>query len=326
MFHNKKIFCTLGPSSLNPLFLKNIKKKVSLLRLNLSHIETKNITNIIKYIRRFTPTPICIDTEGAQIRTKVRKKIFLKKNQKNYLGKNCNFNLYPPDIIQKINTKDILDVGFDGLKIKILHKNGSKRKFRVINSGTLETNKGVHIINRKINLDFLTEKDKLVIGIAKKMKINNYALSFTNTAEDIKKFNIILPRKSTKIFKIETKEAITNIKKFAKIANNFLIDRGDLSKDIGIMNIPFAQKYIINQLKVNKKNKIFIATNYLETMINNSLPTRAEINDIYSSINSGADGIVLAAETAIGKYPLECVNLLDKFLKHIKKRDKKWLK
>ena len=61
-------------------------------------------------------------------------------------------------------------------------------------------------------------------------------------------------------------------------------------------------------------------------MINNSLPTRAEINDIYSSINSGADGIVLAAETAIGKYPLECVNLLDEFLKHIKKRDPKWLK
>ena len=250
----------------------------------------------------------------------------MRKNQRNYLGKNCNFHLYPTDIIKKIKLNDILNFDFDVLKIKILHKSGFKKKFQVINSGTLETNKGVHVINRKINLDFLTEKDKLVLDIAKKMKIQNYALSFTNTAEDIKKFNLILPKKATKIFKIETKEAITNVKKFSKIGKNFLIDRGDLSKDIGIMNVPFAQKYIIDKLKLNKKNRIFIATNYLETMINNSLPTRAEINDIYSSINSGADGIVLAAETAIGKYPLECVNLLDEFLKHIKKRDPKWLK
>ena len=82
MPHKKKIFCTLGPKSLNPRFLKNIKRKVSLLRLNLSHIEVKDIKNIVNYIRKFTLTPICIDTEGAQIRTKVKKNIFEKKPKK----------------------------------------------------------------------------------------------------------------------------------------------------------------------------------------------------------------------------------------------------
>ncbi len=322
----KKILCTLGPQSLRPYFLKNIKNKVSLLRLNLSHIDIKSLKKKILYIRKYTSIPICIDTEGAQIRTKVKKKILFKKNKKYFIGSSSNFNLYPFYVTKKLKKNDILDVGFDGLKIKILKKNKNNLSFITLNTGKLETNKGVHVLNRKIKLDYLTEKDFLAINIAKKMNIKYYALSFTNTLEDIKNFNKILTKKSNKIFKIETKEAIRNIKKFSKIGQNFLIDRGDLSKDIGIMNIPMAQKYIVNQLKKNKKNKIFIATNYLETMINNSLPTRAEINDIYSSVKTGVDGIVLAAETAIGKYPLECINLLSKFIKHISKSDRTWLK
>ena len=98
---------------------------------------------------------------------------------------------------------------------------------------------------------------------------------------------------------------------------SFLIDRGDLSKDLSIENIPRAQRYIFKQKKIYKNNiKISVATNFLESMINNNFSTRAEINDIYNSLEMGADGLVLAAETAVGKYPAECIILLKKVIKN----------
>ena len=176
-------------------------------------------------------------------------------------------------------------------------------------SGNLENNKGVHLVNRKISLEYLTKKDFKAIEIAKKLKIKNFALSFTNTSEDIKKFNSILPN-CRNIFKLETSQAIKNLDKLFKYGENFLIDRGDLSKDITIEKIPYIQRYIFKKAKKFKKVKIFIATNFLESMIEKPYPTRAEANDIFSSLEIGASGLVLAAETAIGKYPAESVSFI----------------
>ena len=128
-------------------------------------------------------------------------------------------------------------------------------------------------------------------------------------------FNNITTYKSKNIFKIETSKAVNNFEEIIKYGNNFLIDRGDLSKEIGIYKIPEIQRRLIKIKNRFKNKKIFIATNLLESMIYNGYPTRAEANDIYSSIEMGADGLVLAAETAIGKYPIECVEFLKKMLK-----------
>ena len=123
-----------------------------------------------------------------------------------------------------------------------------------------------------------------------------------------------------KIFKVETKEAIKNLKKIIKFGNNLLIDRGDLSKDIKIENVPIVQRKIIHEANKSKKN-VYVATNFLESMILNSYPTRAEVNDIYNTIEMGAKGLVLAAETAIGKNPVECVKILKKIIKVFKKNN-----
>ena len=145
--------------------------------------------------------------------------------------------------------------------------------------GLLENNKGVHLINRSIILNFVTRKDELAINIAKKMNIKHFALSFTNSHQDILKFNKLLKNKLN-IFKIQTKKAIKNLQKIISTGDNFLIDRGDLSKDVKIEMIPVVQRKIlkIGQLK---KKKIYVATNFLESMINKSYATRGETNDIY---------------------------------------------
>ena len=316
-----KIICTLGPSSLNKKFLILAKKNsVSLLRLNMSHLTISNLKKSIKFIRKFSSIPICIDTEGAQIRTKVKKNKFIRKNQVIQIGgSKKNFCLYPSDIQSRIRVNDILNIGFDNLKVKII-KTKNKILCKAISAGKLENNKGVHLENRKISINYLTNKDLEAIKIGKEFKIKYFALSFTNSENDIIKFSKLLP-KENKIYKIETLNACRNFNKIIKIGNNFLIDRGDLSKDVKIENIPIVQRDLFKIKNKFKNKNIYVATNLLESMLKNSFPTRGEANDIFNSLEMGANGLVLAAETAIGENPISSVKFLKEMIKTFKKSE-----
>ena len=151
------------------------------------------------------------------------------------------------------------------------------------------------------------------------MKIKNFALSFTNSVNDIKKFKDIFPFER-KIYKIETIKAVKNIKSIIKNGKEFLIDRGDLSKETSVEDIPLIQRNIFSISNKYKNKKIYIATNFLESMITNKYPTRGEANDIFNSLEMGASGLVLAAETTIGKFPFETIvflrKVINKFLKY----------
>ena len=128
----KKIFCTIGPASLNRKFLTGIKNKVSLLRINLSHTDIKDLEKLVLKIRKYTNIPICIDTEGAQIRTKISKKIKLFVNQRilvddNYHSKNLTFY---PDIYRQLRIGDTLSVGFHNLVLEIVDKKKKSFNFK----------------------------------------------------------------------------------------------------------------------------------------------------------------------------------------------------
>lgn len=323
-----KIICTLGPASYKKKILTNLKKlKVDILRINLSHTKINDIKKKILYLKKNKVKNICIDTEGAQVRiTNVKKSFNLKKGKiiklyndnktsnKKEIFLQPNFNLEN----LKIGTK--LYIGFNNLCMRII--DNSDRNFlkcKVIVSGFVESCKGVHI-NQNINLPPLSPKDIYALKLAKNLKINNFAISFVNSHLDIIKVKKIIGNKSFIISKIETKNALKNLKKISKNSSALLIDRGDLSRYIPIEEIPIIQDLIIKETK--KENKpTYVATNLLETMIKESLPTRAESHDIYSTLKQGALGLVLAAETAIGKNPLDSVNFLKKCINaYYKKR------
>lgn len=314
------IFCTLGPSSLNKKFLNFLEKKkyiVALVRINLSHINFEDLKKTIKFIERHCSIPICIDTEGAQIRAKVnsnKKKKIKKGRYFDLCKKKGSFNLYPFEIFNEIKKNDILNIGFEGLVGKVTIKTRNSIKLKCLQSGILENNKGIHVENRKVKINYLTDKDQKSIKLGKELNIKNYALSFTNTLKDIKNFQKLLP-KQNRIYKIESDNAVKNISLFFKHELNFLIDRGDLSKSTGVEKIPVIQRKILKEAKKNKKVKISIATNFLESMIENPYPTRAEVNDVYNALEMGASNLVLAGETAVGKYPKECILLLEKIIK-----------
>lgn len=316
-----EIFCTLGPASINKKFLNFAKKNnVSLVRLNMSHLNLKTLEKNIKFIKKNSKIKICLDTEGAQIRTKIfTKSRKIKKNTDFKLSKKKgNFNLYPEDIFEKLKKNDVLDIGFNNLVARVKNKKKDTISLRCLSSGILENNKGVYVRNRKIKINFLTKKDFAAIKLAKKYNIRNFALSFTNSINDIKNFKKIIKNSRT-IFKLETKEAIKNLNEIISFSDDFLIDRGDLSKEIRIENVPIVQRKIFKIASKFKSKKIALATNFLESMIEKPFPTRAEVNDIYNACEMGASGLVLAAETAIGKYPKECVSLLNNIIKVFKK-------
>lgn len=332
----KKIICTIGPSSSNRTVLSGLKKNgVDIFRINLSHTNLKQLSSKIDLLKKNNIKNICIDTEGAQVRTtKVKNKIFFKKNNKvkifiksNYSNKN-NINLYPNFNLMSVKVGSKIFIGFDNLAIKVLRKN-FKEKFligKVINNGLLESNKSVHF-NCNIKLPPLTDKDIAAIKYSVKKGIKIFAMSFVNNHKDVEKIRSLIKKKAFLISKIETDNAIKNLKSILKKSNAILIDRGDLSRYIKIEKIPLAQRYICNIAKQNK-TPVYVATNLLESMVKNIQPTRAESNDIFTTLDNGADGLVLAAESAIGSYPILAATFLKDCLNvfaHKKKITKKKL-
>ena len=180
-------------------------------------------------------------------------------------------------------------------------------------SGSVGSNKAADV-DRDIDLAAVTHKDREAFKIGLEKGIKNFSLSFTNTADNVKEIRDIIGDESNLISKIETVKGVLNLKEILPLVNQILIDRGDLSREVAIDKIPFIQRRIISYAK-SKDVPVYVATNLLESMIQTSSPTRAEVNDVASTLLMGANGLVLAAETAIGKYPVEAVEMINLLIK-----------
>ena len=326
----KKIICTIGPSSSNKKVLSGLKKYgVDIFRINLSHTSLHQLPGKINFLKKNKIKNICIDTEGAQVRTtKVKKGIFFKKNKRIKIcirDKFCNKNnifLYPDFNLMSVKIDSKIFIGFDNLEIQVIKKNLKKNYLigKVINDGLLESNKSVHF-SCNIKLPPLTAKDIYAIKFSVKRGVKIFAMSFVNELKDLIQIRKLIGKSSFLISKIETDNAIKNLNMIIRKSNALLIDRGDLSRYVRIEKIPLAQRYICN-IALSKKIPVYVATNLLESMVKNTQPTRAESNDIFTTLENGAAGLVLAAESAIGKYPVlsakflrDCINVF-----HLKKK------
>lgn len=326
---NPKIIITLGPSTNSREILAKIKdREVDFVRVNLSHSPLKELRYFIGLAKEVGLSFI-LDTEGSQVRTGEFKEFPLagEENQEiTIYGSNkaegtkviC---LKPAWIIQHLNPGDLLHVDFNSAVLRVTDISKVKAgyiKAKFITSGTIGKNKAViidHIIPPTYNLPTLTTKDYRAIKIGLAEKVGHIALSFVRKPEDID-----LVRKATKnkmaiISKIECVDALKNLEAIIEKTDWLLIDRGDLSKEVPIEKIPLAQDFIIQKAKSLRK-PVLVATNLMENMIEKSHPTRAEVHDIVGTLRQGATGLVLAAETAIGRFPIEAINRLKKIIAH----------
>lgn len=316
-----KILATIGPSSLNENIISELDRNgIDLFRINLSHTKINDLQDVIEKIQSWSSVSVCLDSEGAQIRNQEMESesiIFevgkrVKIHQKYRIGNADNISLTPENVYEQLEIGDIIYIDFNSVALKVIELGESAHIAKVMNSGKVGSNKAVNL-NRAIVLSPVTEKDIQAFELGKKMGVDNFSLSFTNSADDVIAVRKIIGE-SNLISKIESIKGVLNLGEILPLVDQILIDRGDLSREVDIEKIPFIQRRIIAHAR-SQNTPVYVATNLLESMIHFHLPTRAEVNDIASSLLMGADGLVLAAETAIGKYPIETVKMINSVIK-----------
>ena len=317
----KKILVTLGPSSLSEYIIRKCADQgVYVFRINLSHTPLKDVEPTINKIRQWTDVPICLDSEGAQMRNENMKSgavVFscgdhIKIHFDSIIGDFDNISFTPLGIARKFAIGDVISVDFDHASFRIDEIHDDYCLASITNGGEVGSNKAADI-TRELEFDPLTEKDLGAIRIGLDNGIRHFALSFANRREDVEQMRAVCGPDANIICKIESPSGLANLEEIIELADEILIDRGDLSRRIAIEKVPFLQRRIIAMARA-RKTPVFVATNLLESMVSRKSPTRAEVNDVVSTLLMGADGLVLAAETAIGEYPDKAVEMVRKLI------------
>ncbi len=275
--------------------------------------------------------PFILDTEGAQVRTgrlsskeiRFNESKTIKIYVRQIIGDKEKVCLKPGFIVKQLEEGDLIFCDFDTLVFKVSDVSCIDKGYvlaRSITSGSLQANKSAvitHGTKKPFELPVLTDKDKQAIKIGLSNNLGYIALSFVRDKEGIEELRRVSRDSMRIISKIEARQSLDNVDEIIDNSDAILVDRGDLSKEIPIEKIPHIQKFILEKAK--KKNKpVFIATNLLESMVNNKKPTRAEVNDVINTIIDGADGLILSAETAIGAHPMECINMMYRLISDAK--------
>ena len=320
-----KIIATLGPSIYSESKLKKlIKLGVDAFRINFSH-NISGIEKIISKIRKIERSTkknlsIIADLQGVKLRVgKIKNdNQKIKYNQKfifdnkKALGDNTRINFPYPKILKQLKkgNKILID---DGKFTFLVKEKKGLTVSTVCKSQNcfIKSNKSIHIPNFDIAFNKLTQKDKKDIKIASRLGCNWIALSYLQNEKLILETRKLIRKDIGIISKIENKHALKNIIKIIKATDSIMIARGDLAIDIGHSEVPKVQLSLIKKCSKFSKS-VIVATQMLESMIENNVATRAEINDIATAIFQGADTVMLSAEAAIGKFPTQAVSTMTK--------------
>ena len=319
-----KILATLGPAIFKKNIINNlIRSGVDGFRINFSHNLTgiEKIVKIIRDCEKINSKPIAIVADLQGIKLRIGKifgnQVSLKKgdtfnfdlNKK--IGSQSRVYLPYPEIFKKIkkSNKILIDDGKFVFKITKLAKNSIQTVCQ--NDCIIKNFKSIHIPGLEVDFDNLTAKDKRDIQIAKKLNCNWIALSYVKNSKIIRETRKLIPQDTGIIAKIENKSAIKNIKDIINTSDAIMVARGDLAVEIGANEVPHVQLDIVKKCSELGK-PVIIATQMLESMIESNKPTRAEINDVGTAVFQGADVVMLSAETAVGKYPLQAVQAMKK--------------
>lgn len=321
-----RILVTVGPSSIKENIISTItRESIYLFRINLSHTPLEDVENTIRKIQSYTDVPVCLDSEGAQIRCRSMEngEVFfraggvIKIHFDEFIGDTENISFVPEYIGPQLEIGDEISVDFNSVLFEVIEKYKKYCLAKVRMGGVVGSNKAANV-NKIITLKSITQKDKQAIEIGRQMNIRHFALSFANSAEDVLIMRNLIGKEASLISKIESYNGLKNLHDIINVSDEILIDRGDLSREVRLVKIPFLQRRIVSLAK-SRSTPVYVATNLLESMTVNMRPTRAEINDVVSTLLMGADGLVLAAETAVGRYPLESVRrvrkLIDEYMK-----------
>ena len=336
-----KIVCTIGPASGDVETLKSmIKEGMNMARINFSHgsyPDQEKFINEVKQARSELNMPVALllDMQGPEIRTGKLKEapVFLKEGNKFVLynedmdgdenGVSVSYkNLYQ-DV--KVGTKILIDDGLIGIVVEEIKNKDIYCK--IVEGGKLGSRKSINIPGCSVKLPSLKEKDIQDLKDGVRVDFDYVAASFVRNAQDVLDVRKVLDdnggQKIKIIAKIENQEGIDNFKEILEVVDGVMVARGDMGVEIPLEQVPIVQKYFIKEC--NRAGKLVItATQMLESMSSSPRPTRAEVSDVANAIFDSTGAIMLSGESAMGKYPVECVKTMSKIAEAIEESIKYW--
>jgi pyruvate kinase len=334
MKRKTKIVATLGPASQDPKQIAAlIKAGVNVFRLNFSHgtaadheRNTKNIRTVAKKLGKLVG--ILQDLQGPKIRVGVfaDEKILLVKGRafalypdKNKVGDQHGVGISYANLYNDVEIGDSLLLDDGKLVLKVTQIIDQVIHTQVSRGGFLSNKKGINVPDADLSIAAVTEKDIEDIAIGAKLDVDWVALSFVRNEDDLllAKHYLDLNHSNAKLMaKIEKPGAIRNYKGILNIADGIMVARGDLGVELSPEKVPMLQKRLIRKAR-QKGKPVITATQMLETMTENAIPTRAEANDVANAIYDGTDAVMLSAETATGLHPIKAVETMDRIARTV---------
>ncbi|HEX2677085.1 MAG TPA: pyruvate kinase [Polyangiales bacterium] len=337
-FRHTKIICTLGPASSQSDMIENMAKAgMNIARLNMSHGDHDSHLLSIRRIRSLNrtlnhPVAILLDLKGPEIRTgevhgadlnlKVGE-IYTVTVVPSTNTEEQSIHIDYRDMISHLKVGDRITVDNGLINLQVLEMREHDLRCKVLDGGTLGSRKHINLPGVRVNLPGVTEKDKVDIRFGLEHDVDFIALSFVRNAEAVLEARKIVDDAEGHariIAKIENQEGVDNFDSILQVADGIMIARGDLGVEVDFSELPVMQREMTRKCVVAGK-PVIVATHLLESMIHNPMPTRAEVSDVANAVYEEADAVMLSGETASGKHPARCVQVMDKIVRRMEKVD-----
>jgi pyruvate kinase len=334
-FRHTKIICTIGPATDSSRMIQRLAQAgMNVARINMSHGTHKSALMIVRRIQSLNrklnhPVSILLDTMGPEIRTgELKTNIDLKVGEifsftvltnENPEEKSVHVNYQ--DMVKDLKVGNRVTVDNGLINLEVLDISEGRLRCKVLDGGTLGSRKHINLPGVRVNLPSITEKDRKDIEFAVEHDIDFIALSFVRSPQDVLEAREIIQSKgghARLIAKIENQEGVDNFDQILEVADGIMVARGDLGVEVPIEELPRIQREIVRKCALAGK-PVIVATHLLESMIDSPTPTRAEVTDVANAVYEQADAIMLSGETATGKYPERCVQMLDRIARRVEK-------
>ncbi|MBI4326326.1 MAG: pyruvate kinase [Chloroflexi bacterium] len=330
-----KIVATLGPATDSPEMIgRLLEAGINVVRLNMSHATPDWIRRVVRDIRaaaqeRHLRIGIMMDTQGPAIRTgDLPAALDLEPGQKFTLtvrGEQSeevhSVDVNYENFVNDISVGDVVLLDNGEIEMKVLAKLHNKIECEVLTPGKLGSRRHINLPGVKVSLPALTAKDLADIAVGLEMRVDYIALSFVREAKDIRQLKAVVEHAAYRpliIAKIESQEAVANLNEIINEADAVMLARGDLGIECAYEELPIIQRRVVKTC-LRAGRPVIVATHMLESMIENPMPTRAEITDVANAVYEQADAIMLSGETTVGKYPLKCVEVFDRIAQRIER-------
>jgi pyruvate kinase len=330
-----KIICTIGPATSSYAMLEKLAHAgMNVARLNMSHGDHAFHAEVIKRLQTLNtklryPVAILLDTQGPEIRTgEVDNDLDLKEGDViSVVARGAedveehSLMVNYADLIRDMGVGDRLTVDNGLINLEILAVEERVMQCKVIDGGLLKSKRHVNLPGIRVNLPAITDKDRQDIRFGMDMDVDFIALSFVRDAGDIHELNELLGRKAGKIkviAKIEDQEGVKNVAEIIEAADGIMVARGDLGVEVDFWELPHIQRRVVRSC-AHQGKRVIVATHLMESMIENPMPTRAEVTDVANAVYEEADAIMLSGETTIGKYPIKCVEAMVRIVETVER-------